>query len=58
MGMHVIGFTGKDGVCKIEHICDICVEAPSRVTPRIQEGHMLLGHIVCELVEAEMFGKV
>jgi len=36
---------------------DICLNVPSNDTPRIQEGYMLAGHIICELVEKELFGK-
>jgi D-sedoheptulose 7-phosphate isomerase len=51
-----IGFTGaKGGLLKNE--VDICLNIPSDDTPRIQEGYMLAGHIICELVEKELFGK-
>jgi len=54
--MIVIGFTGSSGGKMLE-ICDQLIRIPSEDTPRIQEGHILIGHIICELVEAEMFGK-
>ena len=38
------------------HAVDLCFCAPSDDTPRIQEVHITAGHILCELVEAEMFG--
>ncbi|MGO4808094.1 SIS domain-containing protein [Cupriavidus sp. 2MCAB6] len=55
-GLLVIGFTGERGWAKPE-LCDISIEVPSAVTPKIQEGHLLLGHIICGLVEAEMFPR-
>ena len=36
---------------------DILLNVPSRNTPRIQEGHITIGHIICELVEAGIFSK-
>ena len=51
----VCALTGKNGG-KIGNMCNaICV--PSESTPRVQEGHSIIGHIVCELVECEMFLK-
>jgi len=52
--MLVIGMTGMDGG-KMATLCDILLNVPSKDTPRIQECHMLLGHIVCEIVEKELF---
>ena len=56
IGMHVIGMTGKTGG-KMLGQCTIHINIPSGDTPRIQECHMLIGHIICELVEAAMFGE-
>jgi D-sedoheptulose 7-phosphate isomerase len=56
-GMLVIGFTGATGG-KMAKICDILLNVPSSDTPRIQEAHILIGHILCQWVEAEMFGGV
>ena len=54
--MLTIGMTGeKSG--KMEKLCDYLIKIPSKDTPRIQEAHILVGHIICELVEAELFGK-
>jgi len=53
-GMLTVGFTGKDGG-KMKDICDIMICAPSVDTPRIQEAHILIGHIICQLIEEEMF---
>jgi D-sedoheptulose 7-phosphate isomerase len=56
-GTVTIGFTGEGGG-KMAELCDILLAVPSRSTPRIQEAHILAGHIVCELVEEALFGKV
>jgi D-sedoheptulose 7-phosphate isomerase len=48
--MAIIGLTGADGG-KMRDLCDICLNVPSRSTPRIQECHILIGHTICELLE-------
>ena len=53
-GMVTIGFTGKSGG-KMKVLSDYLVNIPSTDTPRIQESHMLLGHIICQLVEEKLF---
>jgi len=55
-GMITIGLTGKTGG-KMRDLCDLIVKVPSEDTPRIQECHILIGHIICELVEAQLFPK-
>ena len=55
-GMHVIAMTGRSGGRMKEH-CDLLLNMPSEDTPRIQECHMLLGHIICQLVEEALFAK-
>ncbi len=55
-GMVTIAMTG-DGGGKIKELADICIEIPSKDTPRIQECHMLIGHTLCELVEEAIFPK-
>ncbi|MFO8068287.1 MAG: SIS domain-containing protein, partial [Bacteroidales bacterium] len=52
----VIGLTGKTGG-KMKNMCDIMINVPSEDTPRIQEAHILIGHIICEMVEKELFGE-
>jgi D-sedoheptulose 7-phosphate isomerase len=52
-GVHVVGFTGAAGG-KLAPLSDICFRVPSVETPRIQEGHEFLGHLLCALVEAGM----
>lgn len=56
IGVKAIAFTGENGG-KLNNICDVVVKIPSNDTPRIQEAHIMLGHIICELVENKLFGK-
>lgn len=49
-----VGFTGESGG-KMKSLSDFLFNVPSSDTPRIQESHILLGHIICELVEKEYF---
>jgi D-sedoheptulose 7-phosphate isomerase len=51
-----IGLSGSTGG-KMADLCDICIKVPSDDTPRIQEVHILAGHIICSLVEEELFGS-
>ncbi|UEG49521.1 D-sedoheptulose 7-phosphate isomerase [Ferruginibacter lapsinanis] len=53
-GMITIGFTGDTGG-KMKTISDLLLNVPSNDTPRIQESHIMLGHIICELVEEQVF---
>lgn len=55
LGIVRIGMTGnrKGQMCEL---CDYLLETPSAATPRIQEGHLLMGHLLCELIENELFG--
>lgn len=50
MGIITVGFTGLNA-CKMDELSDFLIKIPSADTPRIQEGHMLLGHTICEIVE-------
>ena len=50
-----IGFTGAGGG-KMKEVSDYLFDVPSNDTPRIQESHILIGHIICELVEKNIFG--
>ena len=54
-GMSVIGFLGKDGGSS-KDIVDIPIIIPSNDTQRIQEGHITVAHILCGIIENEMFG--
>ncbi len=53
-GMIVIGLTGKNGG-NLAEFCDILINVPSLDTPRIQEAHILIGHILCEIIENDLF---
>jgi len=54
IGLKTIGFTGNNGG-KMASICDYIIKIPSDDTPRIQEAHILIGHIICQLIEEELF---
>ena len=54
-GIRTIGFTGESGG-KMKDLSDWLINVPSTDTPRIQEMHITIGHIICEIVEAELFG--
>jgi len=51
MGMTTVGMTGGSGG-DMPALCDHCVVIPSDATPRIQEGHILVAHVLCEIVES------
>ena len=53
-GITTIALTGEGGG-KIKDLADILLDVPSSDTPRIQESHITIGHIICELVEKELF---
>ena len=53
-GITTVGFTGATGG-KMKDLSDYLLNIPSTITPRIQESHILLGHIICELTEAAIF---
>lgn len=55
-GVINIGFTGADSPLMSDR-CDFVFNAPSNETPKIQECHIMIGHIVCALIEEEMFGE-
>lgn len=54
-GLTCVGLTGNRGG-QMTELCDYLLEVPSSDTPKIQEGHLVLGHIICGLVENGMFG--
>jgi D-sedoheptulose 7-phosphate isomerase len=54
MGMTCIGLTGGDGGSMGE-LCDHLIVVPADETPRIQEGHILVAHVLCEIVESALF---
>ena len=54
-GITTVALTGRDGG-KMAKIADIALIVPSNSTPRIQESHILIGHILCDIIEKEIFG--
>lgn len=55
IGIKTVGMTGDSGG-KLKSLSDFLINIPSSDTPRIQECHILTGHIICELVEEKLFG--
>ncbi|RVT94940.1 D-sedoheptulose-7-phosphate isomerase [Sphingomonas crocodyli] len=55
-GMTVIGMTGSKGWSD-PSLCELTLAMPSTETPKIQEGHLIVGHIICGLVEKEIFPR-
>ncbi len=53
-GMITVAMTGESGG-KMKDLADFLLNVPSQDTPRIQEAHILLGHIICEIVETQIF---
>lgn len=56
LGVVTVAMTGKTGG-EMRQVADYLLNVPSMDTPRIQESHIMLGHIICEIVEAQMFPK-
>ena len=56
LGMITVGLTGETGGKMRDH-CDYLINVPSTNTPRIQESHIMIGHIICENVESSLFPK-
>lgn len=56
-GLFTVGFTGESGG-KMNDRADVLFRVPSRQTPRIQETHLLLGHILCDLADRELFPEI
>jgi D-sedoheptulose 7-phosphate isomerase len=54
-GIMTVALTGRDGG-EMAKIADIAMVIPSNDTPRIQESHILVGHILCDIIEKEIFG--
>jgi D-sedoheptulose 7-phosphate isomerase len=55
-GIATIGFSGETRGA-MAALSDICIHIPSRSTPRIQEGHEVLGHAICAMIEAAIFPR-
>ena len=56
MGVVTVGMTGNQKA-RITGMVDHCIEIPSSSTPKIQEGHIVIGHIICGLIEQQMFSS-
>jgi len=56
ISMITVGMTGASGG-EMKNLCRYLINVPSTDTPRIQESHILIGHIICEIVEKELFGN-
>lgn len=54
-GITTVALVGRDGG-KMAQIADYAIIIPSNATPRIQESHILIGHILCDIIEKELFG--
>ena len=54
MGMGTVGMTGATGG-DMPGLCDHCIVVPADATPRIQEAHILIAHVLCEIVESALF---
>ena len=57
MGLVTVSLTGGKAVSPISEVSDCCVRVGSESTPRIQEVHIMIGHILCEYIEAGLFGQ-
>lgn len=53
-GMKIISLTGESGG-EMKNSTNCLINVPSKLTPRIQESHILIGHIICQIVEEELF---
>ncbi|MEO5363324.1 MAG: SIS domain-containing protein [Magnetococcus sp. DMHC-8] len=56
LGIHVVGLTGAAGG-QMAAACDLCLRVPATLTPRIQEAHILVGHLLCAYIERALFGQ-
>ncbi|MGD0581538.1 MAG: D-sedoheptulose 7-phosphate isomerase [Bacteroidales bacterium] len=54
-GITTIGLTGRSGG-RMKDSCDLMINVPSDETPRIQEAHIMIGHIICSIIETSLFG--
>lgn len=56
MDVKIVSLTGDSGG-EMRDYSDVLLNVPSKDTPRIQESHIMIGHIICELIESQMFPK-
>jgi D-sedoheptulose 7-phosphate isomerase len=54
-GLHTVGFTGESGG-RLASLVDVCVRVPSTNTQHIQESHIALGHVMCDIIERTLYG--
>jgi D-sedoheptulose 7-phosphate isomerase len=54
-GLVTVGLTGQTGG-DMPPLCDYCIRIPNDATPKVQEAHIVLGHIICGLIERDLFG--
>lgn len=57
MGVITVGLVGEKE-CKMDPLCDYIIHVPSTCTPTIQESHIMIGHIICALVEDTLFNNI
>ncbi|MEE1021296.1 MAG: D-sedoheptulose 7-phosphate isomerase [Bacteroidales bacterium] len=55
-GMKIISLTGESGG-EMKNSADCLINVPSKLTPRIQESHIMIGHIICQIVEENLFPR-
>ncbi|HYH02562.1 MAG TPA: D-sedoheptulose 7-phosphate isomerase [Bacillota bacterium] len=55
LGANTVGMTGSNGG-RLNDICDVCIKVPSEVTARIQETHILIGHVICQYIDEVDYG--
>ena len=53
-GLYTLGLTGETGGKMLDRV-DVLFRVPSKITPRVQEAHILLGHTLCELIDRSLF---
>jgi D-sedoheptulose 7-phosphate isomerase len=51
-----VGFTGAGGG-EVLALCDHCLRVPASVTPQVQEAHEVAGHIICAMIERQLFPR-
>ena len=56
-GVVTVGLVGEKE-CEMDKICDYIIKVPSISTPTIQESHIMIGHIICAIVEEAIFGEI
>lgn len=57
LGVFTVAMTGENGG-KMKELADFLLNVPSTDTPRIQESHIMIGHIICQIIEAQLFPRV